>query len=300
MPANDLCLLQDVKAWIYGNPSDHDWPTASDALLSSYISAASRTALLKMQRSTLIAHKITEYRSGVNGQSLVLREWPVLGDLASLIIDGRIIAKAAPLGQPSRAFGGGWLIENPWTPDQLPGRNGVLMLRNGIFCRGQANIQVQYNAGYAILLEAGTIPVTGPYTIDPQAPYGRFSADFAMTYTNGQPLAPVATSGALAQGLYLPPTPPKNPKDLSYVPAYTFSSSDAGQSVLLSYSFTPDDLSQAIIKWVGEWWKYKDRIGERSRALPQGGGTASFDIKAMPDDVALTIGAYSRSPVLAV
>lgn len=294
MPSpHDLCDLQSIKAWIYGDSSNSKWPVTGDAMLSAYISAASRAVLSALQRSTLAVRTVNEIQSGIGGPRMMLKQYPLIGDLLSLTVEGKSVGKRPAIGSQQTARGVGWMCENPWDGFG-PGQNPLIAYVGGCFARGVANVEVSYRAGYAVLNEPAVIPSTTPYTVQPLLPLGRFAGDVSVSYDDETPLVPVATSGAVAAGKYLPPQQPAVIIDMSWKPAYTFDASDAGKPVLLSYSFTPADLAFATAKWIGEWWKYKDRIGEQSRALPQGAGTASFDLSAMPKDVALIIQPYKR------
>lgn len=302
MPSTqDLCLLQDLKAWIWGNSTDSQWPTVSDLTLSAYISSASRAILAALQRPNLTSQVVNEVRSGVGGPRLMLRQYPVTS-LISLNINGQVIPQRPPLGStPNTVFsvGGpvsGWVIENPWDGEG-PGQPASLVSEAPAFYRGAANINISYNAGYSISNEAAQVPPTGPYDVVPLAPYGEFRSDCGVTYANGTALTAVSSMVGLSCGQYVPPSLPPGTGVTSqgqYVPNYIFSTYDAGAPVLISYSFTPYELTQATLKWVGEWWSYRTRVGEKSRALPQGGGTASYDLSAMPQDVKMLINPYKR------
>lgn len=305
MPSQqDLCLLQDVKAWLYGDPTGNKWPTNADVQLASYITSASRMVLTTLQRPNLVAHNVDEIRSGRGSDRLMLRQYPVLGDLTILSVNGVIIPKRPPLGSTTTLVsvsggGRGWVIDNPWD-GYSPGSPAVVCNSGNGFGWGSASIEIKYVAGYAILSEPATIPLIAPYTIQPLESNGRFAADISIIHASDlTPFTTVNSIGVLATGKYLPPQPPTAPVlDASWVPKYTFDASDAGVAVYVSYSYTPADLQHAVAKLVGEWWRYKDRIGEKSKALPQGGGTASFDLSAMPLDVMMVVNSYKRtSPI---
>lgn len=291
MPAwNDLCLLQDVKNWIMGDPASNQWPTNSDAMLGFEISAASRGLLRFLQRPTLLYHGVDEIRSGVGGRRLMLRQWPLLA-VSSLKINGSSITARPALGQPSTSSfpGAGWVVENPW--DMIgPGAPAMLLVDGYSYCEGEANIEIKYTAGYVVQNEAAVVP-TGSFQIQPIAPYGRFAQDVGVTYANGTALTPVSANPL--QGQYVAPAlPPATTSNSNYTPQYLFNSADALASVLLSYSFTPFEIQQACTKWVGEWWAYRKRPGQKSQSGPAGGGSSTYDLSDMPADIKLMLSPY--------
>lgn len=293
MPASwqDMCLLQDVKNWIFGNPADNNWPVQSDAFLSFEITAASRGIMRYLTRSTLLARQINEVRSGVGGASLMLREWPVLGDITSLNINGISVNKRGPLAGPNIGTPGGWVIQNPW--DGVDAGTPAILISTAVpFYEGGANIAITYNAGYAVQAEPAAVPAATAFTVVPQQPFGRFAQNFLVTYANGTPMTPVISNPGVGQ--YIPPPlpPSSSVTSDSYVPKYTFSSADANAGVLLTYSFTPAEVQQCAAKWVGEWWAYKSRPGERSKSGPAGGGSSSYDLTDMPQDIKMMLLPY--------
>ena len=48
---------------------------------------------------------------------------------------------------------------------------------------------------------------------------------------------------------------------------YTFASADATKTAIISFSYTPFDVSQAANEIAAEWYKRKDRIGVLSKTL---------------------------------
>lgn len=269
-----LTSLEAVKNWVFGANPPAGQPAAADALIIDLINKASRLVLAVLSRPNLLAHTVTEVRGGSGGHTMMLAEWPVLGDL-SLTIDGK--AQTARIGT---APGTGWVLTNPW--DGLgPGAQAVLALDGATFPRGYGNVSLSYTAGYAITAEAQTIASDG--TVWPAGPAGPWAANRGATYANGTAFVAVAASPTAGQ--YIPPANPQSP--------YQFNVAEANTVVLLSYSFAPYELAYATTKWVGEWYKYKSRIGEMSKSLG-GNETAAFKIEAMPDDVKLTLQQFSR------
>jgi len=74
MAAQDLCQLEDVKAWI----SVPDSVSANDDMLARLITATSYDFLREINRPDFFpAQDYTETREGDGGDSIVLRHWPL-------------------------------------------------------------------------------------------------------------------------------------------------------------------------------------------------------------------------------
>ena len=87
MAANDLCTLADVKAWLGRSDAN------SDAVLAGLIARTSRQILSYLRRPTVLPHAVNEIRDGTGGETLVLREWPVLS-ISALTIGAQTILPA--------------------------------------------------------------------------------------------------------------------------------------------------------------------------------------------------------------
>lgn len=254
MAANDLCTLDDVKAWL--GRSDGN----SDAMLGSLITRVSRQVLSYLRRSTILPHDVSAIRDGTGGQSLVLREWPVLS-VSSLAIGGQAVQPA-----PSNTACG-FLLE-PWN-GVPPGRAQALALNGYAFgvsfpgAMNAQNISIAYRAGYQASAEAQTV-TNGTATV--LAPYGAWASDGGVTYASGMPLVAVTSAPAVGQYQLAPDTPG----------TYNFNAGDNGAGVLVTYGYVPIDLADACIELVGERFKYAQRIGEISHSLG-GNETVSFD-----------------------
>jgi hypothetical protein len=114
--------------------------------------------------------------------------------------------------------------------------------------------------------------------------------------------------GQLAQGNNTPPSViPLSPDGAQYQPGYAF---DADTIILAGYRFArgrdnviisytagfaviPWDIEQAVIEWVSDRYRMRSRIGEKSKALPQG-GSQSYDMSAIPDRVQAVLFNYKR------
>lgn len=295
---NDLTTLERVKAWIMGNSSDSVIPANSDPILDVYITEMSRVVMGYLSRSSVLPKTTTEIRSGTGGYRILLREYPVIS-VSSLTIGPQIIpARPSLVGSSSTTVsslypGGpsGYVLDPPVDDAQSPpGRPASLGVAGYCFERGLANIAVTYLAGYQITNELAT-PVT---SLPPQLPFGRWGSDGGVVYADGSgALTPVTASPLVGQ--YIPPTftPTNNPP----TQRYQFNVGEVKQ-VKLTYGYIPYDLDLATMRWIGEMYLYKGRIGERSTARPQGGGTASWDISDIPAHLKLILNPYkSVAPI---
>ncbi|HEX9159830.1 MAG TPA: hypothetical protein VF835_06350 [Rhizomicrobium sp.] len=248
MAAYDLCTLADVKAWL--GRSD----TNSDAVLAVLLTRTSRQILSYLRRPTVLPHSVAEIRDGTGGETLVLREWPVLS-VTTLVI-GAVNVAQAPFNTAC-----GFLFE-PWSGTP-PGRAQAIALNGFCFVPAAQNVSISYRAGYQVTAEAQTV-ANGSATVI--GPYGSWASDGGVTYANGTPL--VQVSGAPSPGQYqLTPGTPGS---------YTFNAADSGQTVLVTYGYVPEDLADAAIELVAERFKYAQRIGERAHSLG-GNETVAFD-----------------------
>jgi hypothetical protein len=286
----DLTLLQSVKAWVFGTPvippggGGSAWPTDGDMQAGALITSVSRGILTFLERGNLLYHTAHEIKSGLGGNRIMLHEYPVLS-VSAVSVDGLSISPRGQVGSSGyvlQTTGGAW-------DGSTPGDPSTLIYAGGCFNRGDANIDIQYKAGYAVLGEVGVAAAT----LAPSAPWGRFTQDIGVAYADGTPLTKVAS--APAQGQYTAPAaPPRSAQAPTYAPSYGFNAADVGASVLLSYSFVPFEIDFCCCKIVGEQIKYSSRIGAKSTSLAQGGGTAAWDISMMPADVSVVLNNYRQ------
>lgn len=253
---SDLATLFAVKNWL-GVTS-----AADDVLLGSLITAASRAIYAYLGRSAILPAAYSEWYDGRGFYSLTLRRWPVIS-VASVVADGLSIPAAPVTPLATGSYQSPGFLLRPWD-GQPPGRLGVVTLNRYRFRRGQNNIGVAYSAGYQVSGEAATVPVA-PYQVTVHAPYGPWASDMGVTYASGAPLTPVASSPAVGQYT-------ANPNGV-----YRFSAADSGAAVNLSYGYLPQSLVQACIDIVAERYRYRDRIGQRSKSIASQ-ETVSFDL----------------------
>jgi hypothetical protein len=293
----NLTFINNVVAWI-GNSS-----TTDNAMLARLIGVHSSAILAYLQRPNLALATYTETLSGRGTKSIMLRNWPVTA-VSSLSVQNTNV----PAAPDCNSYG--YLLET-WD-GSLPGKPQLLMMNgyvgggpvNGYngwnqpystqyvsagFLRGMNNIQITYQAGYAVSGEAQTVGIsteTGLYTLNPLVPNGPWLSDNGVTYANGNALTKVASGPTTGQYAV-------SQNAASGIVTYTFSSGDNNAAVLLNYSYIPFEIETACIEWVSERYRYRQRIGESSHSLG-GQETTSFSIKAMPDYIKMILQPYRK------
>ena len=266
----DLVDLADLKSWL-DVQSDND-----DGLLGALITQVSRTILTYCDRPSILPAAHVETRDGGNEEAVLLRQWPVTA-IQSLTIDGTVIAPASPL-VAGGARTSGYMLEPAGTAP--PGRMQKLALRGKCFVCGVQNVTIAYQAGYQISNEAALVPLSAPFTLAAQAPYGAWASDCGVAYANGAMLVAVAANPGTGQYSVAAGT-------------YQFAGGDADKAVTLSYGYVPADLAFCCMDWAAELYAYRDRIGQRSKALG-GQETISFIVKDVPDFVVGALQPYRR------
>ncbi len=266
-----LTDLDSVKAWIPMTNTDND------ALLTRLINQISGATLSNLQRPSLVRQSYPEIRDGTGSQVLLLRNWPVVS-ISSVTINGVTIQ---PSSSPSQA---GYILQT-WDGTSA-GNPQSLVLRGYTFTRGLSNVGIVYEAGYCVQEQAATIPGSVAYTIAVTPPNGGWSQDDGVTLADGTALVAI-TSGSPATGQYKVSAP-----SLGAV-TYTFNSAQAGLGVLISYSYTPADLQEAVIEWVVERYRYKDRVGQSSKSLG-GNETSSYSLRGIPDFIDIVFHGYRK------
>ncbi len=135
MADGDLTTLADVKAWL----PDMAAVTASDGVLTSLITAASRFVCNYTGRSLFDVLSYSEDYDGNGASFLLLRQWPAMA-ITSLACDGQPVAAAVPGVSPFS----GYHLE----PPLAAGGHQRLTLYGGVLPRGRSNVTVSYAAGY--------------------------------------------------------------------------------------------------------------------------------------------------------
>lgn len=254
-----LATLAEVKDWLGLNTD------TNDALLTRLLEGATQSIYSYLSIDTFGKVTYNETYDGYGQTWMVLRQSPIIAVLA-VSANGQPFVPAQGDGVSSPYVGGFVLL------------NRQLHLFGHCFPRQRASVFVRYDAGYYISDEARTVPASpGAYTI--QASY-HWLENGQVTLTNGTPLTEVAST----------------PGDGEYTVAdglYTFNAAQAEEAVLISYSYVPADVVDAVINIVGERFKYMDRIGYSSKSLG-GQETVSFAPNKFPEYVLQLLNKYKR------
>jgi hypothetical protein len=269
----DLTTLAAVKQWLTIANAN------SDAELTGLITAVSRAFYAYMARPSLLPRTITERYDGQGQTRMFLKNWPVLAVTA--VNQNGVVVQPSSLPNANSPATFGWLLD-PWD-GAPPGRNQPLDFIYGQWWRGSQNVQVTYQAGYAVQSEAWTVPAATPYQIAPMAPYGPWGSDLGVFYADGTALVAVPT--APAEGQYS-----------VAAGLYTFAAADAGAAIAISYGFIPADIFEAATEQVGERFSYQTRIGQISKSLG-GQETMSYSQRDMPAWVKSVLAPYRATMV---
>jgi hypothetical protein len=245
MAAGDLTSLSNVKAWLSVSSS------GDDALLGRLVTSASRSILNYIGRPNLLVHSVNEVRNGTGTERMMMREFPVLA-VSSVSVNGSVIP-AQPVNQP---LAGGYIFD-PWDGQDASGPQRLQLIGYSFYC-GSGNVTLQYTAGFQSV-EDDVVPVGATPSIVVARPW---AGDVSVTYATGAALTPVASAPAVGQYAVSAGT-------------YAFNTGDGGQSIIISYSYIPEDLEQVCNEVVGEAYRRKDRIGQASKSLG-GQETISF------------------------
>jgi hypothetical protein len=305
----DLTTVANVASWLGTDKVN----AANTPLIQRLITMASRFILGQINRQDLTYHQVSETRDGLGGNVLLLPEYPVIS-VVSLAIDGVPIQQQTIPGGPGFTFDA-WTGEDTGSVQKIvlsSGRGGFMpgygvpfgyggdlgygggygalgsSGRQGGFPRRQQCIQVVYMAGFYIAAEAWTVPAGSPPQIQP---YRLLAEDQGVV--NAETLAPLT---------FVPPTAPGTPPTLTVgqysadqtTGLYTFAEADVGAALTGSYSYTPEDLSQACVELVGERFTAKSRIGLISQSLG-GQETVSYSQKDMGAFIESLIDPYRKS-----
>lgn len=251
----DLTTPERVATWMANAPA------LPSPILSQLIGSMTALIYSKLNRARLYSQTFIRTFDGVGTMQLGLPDWPVLSVIS--VQQGAALIPAAPFptaspqsnGSLSPYYGYRYL---PWQGN-LPGDPVIMELVGGYFYTAAQNIKVTYQAGYAVQNEPQTVPTSSPYQITVLQPQGIWCRDNGVTYAaTGAALTPVST--ITKAGEYI--APPDSSPGL-----YIFGEADAGQSLLITYSFIPADLEEATIQMVVERYMYRSRVGDISKSL---------------------------------
>ncbi len=131
--SDDLCVLQDVKNYLFRGGSNETIQTDDD-MLQRMITAVSD--FMRKEASTAFSvQEHMETRNG-SGQRMLFLKYTPCTAVASLYVDGVLVSAR---GQAPTNFGSSGYIFN----------DDHITLHGYIFNRGKDNVQVTYTAGYS-------------------------------------------------------------------------------------------------------------------------------------------------------
>ena len=268
----ELTTLPHVKAWLNIEESNTD----ADYFLTRLIKSASQFALNYMQRDSMAAVAYNEIYDGYGNSFMVLRQYPAI-DVVSLSFNGIQIPEATGNGITT-PFANGYVLE---APKSAPAQQR-LSLFGRMFPHQRSSVYVSYRAGYLKVAEPHVVPDDpGPYSFQTDITW---LEDEGVTLTDGTPLTRVFVE-------------PADLNDMQYCVSdagvYSFSDYQALAPVLVSYSYVPADVEQAVWELVGERYRAQDRIGVNSKSLG-GQETVSYDIRAMSPYIRELLNPYKR------
>lgn len=264
MLPGDLTTLAHVKEWL-GIASN---VTNSDELLSRLITSASRFVLNYLNRQSLAAQSYSDLVDSYGKNWMLLRQWPVIS-FASAVFMGQTVDTEATGNPPTN----GYLLQG-YNRDDGPQK---IVLFGSCFPKGRAAVTFNYSAGYQITGESHVVPAMAAFTV---------TTDYTWLADGGVTLGGVAltkVTGAPAAMQYA----------VDDDGVYTFNDAQASATVLITYSYVPPDVEQAVWELVGLRYNEKSRIGVQSKSLA-GQETVSFWMGTMTNAIQSALGPYRR------
>ena len=268
----ELTTLDHVKAWLAIDESNTD----SDDYLLLLIKSASRFALNYMQRDSMAATQYDEMYDGYGKSYMVLRQYPAI-DVLALSFNGVPVSEATGNGITT-PFADGFVLESP----NVAPTQQRLSLFGRVFPHQRSSVYVSYRAGYLKSNESHTITNA----------YGFYQAQTSNTWLEDDGVK--LSNGTALTRVYV------DPADLAPMQycvdedgLYSFDSAQNNATVLISYSFVPPDVEQAVWELVGERYRAQDRIGLNSKTLG-GQETVSYDIRSMSPYIRELLNPYKR------
>lgn len=250
-----LTLRERVAEWMAPDQGTLNTPEPIEKMYDRLIRAVSGMVMSYMNRDTLARVARTETQPSSRTGRIVLRHWPALSLTGiSMSNEGTFASPAPGIALEPIGLGAQRIIADPALGGSLIG--------------GPTGIGITYVSGY-VRSEQVVIPSTAPYEVQTSS---MFLADEGVA-TVGGGTVPHTVSGT---GLY------------------TFGSNIAGQTVVLYYSYVPEDIEQAVIDEVSLAFRSRQRIGEASKALPNAGGTVSYLPRRLSDMTKETLNGYRR------
>lgn len=202
---------------------------------------------------------LTSYSDTLNGnghQRIILPNFPIVS-VQALTIEDTIVPAKNGSGSIGYTFG-------PY----------LIYLTGYRFAKGNANISIQYTAGYTTG-EAFRIPSTAPYTYQ------------AMQLWAADQIVTVA-------GIQLTPSDlPPGPGQYNVTDGlYTFNAAEKGLMAIISYGYVPADIVQATTELVGRKYRERDRIGLASKAMA--GETTAYSQSDLSADTKAILNQYRQ------
>lgn len=259
-----LTTLQAVKDYL--DITDGN----SDSFLTRLINSASQFVLTWISRDTFGVSTYTQNFKGNGKTSIMLWNWPVVS-VSSVGVAGSAIAASSigNVGMP----GSGYVVSDP---AKRPSAPQTLDLYGYSFWQG-APCQVVYTAGFNT--SQTTVIPDSPYQITPDTD-GQWVRDTKVTI-DGVDAVKVATGPAAGQ------------YSVDEWGTYLFAAADKGKTAVITYDYTPFEISFAVTELIGEWYKRKDRIGVLSKTLG-GQETVTFSQKDMSDSIRMILQPYAN------
>lgn len=281
----NLVSLAKVKSWLNVTTS------TDDAFTQSVISQATRFILNYISRPNIARTTFTEVKNGSGTNKIMMRQWPIVS-VASISVSGQALASASGTTP-------GYVVEQ--VSGGISGRPQMIGISSGLssydsascdyrnsgFPRGQGNVTVVYDAGYAVMDEAYTVSGAAITVTTINGPWAQ---DDGIKYATGAALVKVASAPAAGQYSVTQDA-------ATLLPTYAFNAADNGRGILVSYSFIPADLEEACMELVGERIRTAPRIGQTSHSSA-GGLVVAFSTKNMHDYIRAILDQYSnRTPL---
>lgn len=265
----NLTTLDVVKSWLSIDK------TNQDGLLNRLITACSGFVLGYMQRDNGVEwQEITDVYDGNGNNSMLLRQFPVTDVVSISLGNGQTVTAQATGNPPSN----GYMLESmaSTTTQQR------LTLVGYVFPRGRSNISITYHAGYLVSGEAQTIPAAAPFVLEP-----------LRSWMSDEGVKVAATGAAMTK---VDASPAAGQYAVDANGAYSFAAADAATPILMSYSYCPDDIVQAVVELIGERYKTASRIGEVSHVMTGQGTsmTTAFSQKDMNDTIKALLRPYRK------
>lgn len=249
-----LTSLGRIKDWLSISASNTD----ADSLLTRMNRTVSAFVLNHLNRDNLSLTQFSDIYDGYGNSFMVLRRNPVYQVLA-VSFSGTPIPAATGDGF-TNPYTNGWVLE----PEYSVVGAQRLNFYGYVTPRIRSSVAVRYTSGY-VNTEAATIPAATTYTVS------------TVLFWLSDISVAKASDGTLFTKVATAP----GPGQYSVADGvYTFNAADASTAVILTYSFVPSDIENAVIEIVGERYRYMDRIGMVSKSLG-GQENVSFSQKAM-------------------